>query len=246
MQLPAGNGKQTKREKRGKGRGAREQSVKSKREQETAGGKEEEEEEKEQAGQAERDERQGKGREENDGIGEMLRRVHFVERARKRTWRMRQRLRRAQSEGGERRGKEGGREGDGKKRLEMDEDRERVNARRGETRREERKRQEGKERERGKEMQRLPYNGAPRAHKLRHNVISSSLFNERWQRALRTRFYPGVFVVRVARRICLSLSHSLSPDAFLVALLSPLHTTAVLPENLLRAARVALSSRFQT
>jgi len=51
-------------------------------------------------------------------------------------------------------------------------------------------------------MQRLPYNGARRAHKLRHNVTSSSLFNERWQRALRTRSYPRVFVVR----LCLSLS----------------------------------------
>lgn len=35
-------------------------------------------------------------------------------------------------------------------------------------------------------MQRLPYNGALRAHKLRHNVISSSLFNERWQRYVHT------------------------------------------------------------
>lgn len=35
-------------------------------------------------------------------------------------------------------------------------------------------------------MQRLPYNGALRAHKLRHNVISSSLFNERWQRYVYT------------------------------------------------------------
>jgi len=43
-------------------------------------------------------------------------------------------------------------------------------------------------------MQRLPYNGAPRAHKLRHNVISSSLFNERWQHAAHT-FYPGVLAV---------------------------------------------------
>lgn len=43
-------------------------------------------------------------------------------------------------------------------------------------------------------MQRLPYNGAPRAHKLRHNVISSSLFNERWQRGART-FYHDVFAV---------------------------------------------------
>lgn len=42
-------------------------------------------------------------------------------------------------------------------------------------------------------MQRLPYNGAPRAHKLRHNVISSSLFNERQHRAAHT-FYPGVFL----------------------------------------------------
>lgn len=50
------------------------------------------------------------------------------------------------------------------------------------------------EREGEKEMQRLPYNGAPRAHKLRHNVISSSLFNERWQRAAHT-FYPGVLVI---------------------------------------------------
>lgn len=60
----------------------------------------------------------------------------------------------------------------------------------GETRREREKekalgceggrKKEGKSRKEGeKEMQRLPYNGAPRAHKLRHNVISSSLFNER-------------------------------------------------------------------
>ena len=34
----------------------------------------------------------------------------------------------------------------------------------------------------GKEMQRLPYNGALRAHKLRHSVISSSFFNEWWKR----------------------------------------------------------------
>ncbi|KYM96425.1 hypothetical protein ALC62_12931 [Cyphomyrmex costatus] len=46
-------------------------------------------------------------------------------------------------------------------------------------------RQKGK-----KEMQRLPYNGAPRAHKLRHNVISSSLFNERWQHAGAHTFHP--------------------------------------------------------
>lgn len=43
-----------------------------------------------------------------------------------------------------------------------------------------REKEKGKSRREGeKEMQRLPYNGAPRAHKLRHNVISSSLFNER-------------------------------------------------------------------
>lgn len=39
----------------------------------------------------------------------------------------------------------------------------------------------GTRREGRKEMQRLPYNGGPRAHKLRHDVIPSSLFNERWQ-----------------------------------------------------------------
>lgn len=55
-------------------------------------------------------------------------------------------------------------------------------------------------------MQRLPYNGAPRAHKLRHNVISSSLFNERQQRAAHT-FYPVVFVVsRRPYELTLSLS----------------------------------------
>lgn len=41
------------------------------------------------------------------------------------------------------------------------------------------KEKEKRRRKGEKEMQRLPYNGAPRAHKLRHNVISSSLFNER-------------------------------------------------------------------
>lgn len=56
-------------------------------------------------------------------------------------------------------------------------------------------------------MQRLPYNGAPRAHKLRHNVISSSLFNERQQRAAHT-FYPGVFVVSALVKFTLSLSLS--------------------------------------
>lgn len=58
-----------------------------------------------------------------------------------------------------------------------------------------REKEKRNEREGEKEMQRLPYNGAPRAHKLRHNVISSSLFNERWQRAAHT-FYPAVSVVR--------------------------------------------------
>jgi len=60
-------------------------------------------------------------------------------------------------------------------------------------------------------MQRLPYNGAPRAHKLRHNVISSSLFNERWQHAAHT-FYPGVLAVGL---ISLSLSLSPSPSSYL-------------------------------
>jgi len=80
-----------------------------------------------------------------------------------------------------------------------------------------RERDKREKREGGKEMQRLPYNGARRAHKLRHNVTSSSLFNERWQRALRTRSYPGVFVV------CLSLSLSLSlfPSRYPSSILGP-------------------------
>jgi len=55
--------------------------------------------------------------------------------------------------------------------------------RKDEKRREKKREEERKSEERKgeKEMQRLPYNGAPRAHKLRHNVISSSFFNERWQ-----------------------------------------------------------------
>lgn len=95
-------------------------------------------------------------------------------------------------------------------------------------------------------MQRLPYNGAPRAHKLRHNVISSSLFNERWQGALRTRSYPGVFVVLASRWICppslpssfsLSLSFSqCSPRGRAI--------TAVLPRELVasRALRCRVSN----
>lgn len=65
-------------------------------------------------------------------------------------------------------------------------------------------------------MQRLPYNGAPRAHKLRHNVISSSLFNERWQRAAHT-FYPGVLVIPapVGAHLSLALSPFLSLSVFL-------------------------------
>lgn len=69
-----------------------------------------------------------------------------------------------------------------------------LSARRTRKDEERRKRERESEREGEKEIQRLPYNGAPRAHKLRHNVISSSLFNERWQRAAHT-FYPGVLVV---------------------------------------------------
>ena len=88
-------------------------------------------------------------------------------------------------------------------------------------------------------MQRLPYNGAPRAHKLRHNVISSSLFNERWQHAAHT-FYPGVLAVGL---ISLSLPFSLS--LFLSFSRCSLRCpTIVLPKNLLRAMRcVVLSSR---
>lgn len=87
-------------------------------------------------------------------------------------------------------------------------------------------------------MQRLPYNGAPRAHKLRHNVISSSLFNERWQRAAHT-FYPGVLVIPAVVLTSFSLSLSLSFSR--CSLRCP---TIVLSENLLRVVRcVALSSR---
>ena len=42
-------------------------------------------------------------------------------------------------------------------------------------------------------MQRLPYNGAPRAHKLRHNAISSSLFNEHWKTVLSRSPPPAFF-----------------------------------------------------
>lgn len=71
------------------------------------------------------------------------------------------------------------------------------------------------EREGEKEMQRLPYNGAPRAHKLRHNVISSSLFNERWQRGART-FYHDVFAVLARSPSDLSLFFfSFFPSLFL-------------------------------
>lgn len=91
---------------------------------------------------------------------------------------MKRRLRRERSEISEHRGKEGDRK---KESSVLDEQ--------GRTRNEEKENASGCEGERKKkgrggkegekEMQRLPYNGAPRAHKLRHNVISSSLFNER-------------------------------------------------------------------
>lgn len=93
---------------------------------------------------------------------------------------MKRRLRRARSEISEHRGKEGGLQkrilGIGwiRKKRETKRKRERKrDAREGEKEKEKRRRKGEKE------MQRLPYNGAPRAHKLRHNVISSSLFNER-------------------------------------------------------------------
>lgn len=121
-----------------------------------------------------------------------------------------------------------------------------------------RKRETEAERKGEKEMQRLPYNGAPRAHKLRHNVISSSLFNERWQRGART-FYHDVFAVlaRSPHRIYLSFSFSLSLSLSLSALfVSPTSTgtppsptttvTIVRPENLLRAMRCVVKSVFET
>lgn len=86
--------------------------------------------------------------------------------------------RRARSEISERRGKGGDcKKGswilDGQGRSEKERRKTHRDAREGE-------KEKGKRRKEGeKEMQRLPYNGAPRAHKLRHNVISSSLFNER-------------------------------------------------------------------
>ncbi|KYN15365.1 hypothetical protein ALC57_12414 [Trachymyrmex cornetzi] len=103
--------------------------------------------------------------------------------------------------------KRGGRE------EENPEERERWNRRNAVTRMLHRASEEDEdaaEREGEKEMQRLPYNGAPRAHKLRHNVISSSLFNERWQHAAHT-FYPGVLVVPASVGTHLSLPFSLPP-----------------------------------
>lgn len=89
-----------------------------------------------------------------------------------------QRLRRARSEISEHRGEEG----DCKKGSWILDEQGRNEKERRKTRRDVREgeREKGKRtREGEKEMQRLPYNGAPRAHKLRHNVISSSFFNER-------------------------------------------------------------------
>jgi len=89
-------------------------------------------------------------------------------------------------------------------------------------------------------MQRLPYNGARRAHKLRHNVTSSSLSNERWQRALRTRSYPGVFVVRLS--FSLSRYSALEYPSSIPGPTINAVRHRVLPENLLRAARCVVKS----
>lgn len=94
------------------------------------------------------------------------------------------------------------------------------------------------EKEGEKEMQRLPYNGAPRAHKLRHNVISSSLFNERWQRAAHT-FYPGVLVIPVPV-VLTSLSF------FFTMLSSAPHHRPLRELVASHALRCVVKSRFQT
>lgn len=131
-----------------------------------------------------------------------------------------------------------GKEGDGKNSLEREVDKERQGAKR--KRRGERK---SDEKEGEKEMQRLPYNGAPRAHKLRHNVISSSLFNERWQRAAHT-FYPGVLVIP-APVVLASRSLSLSPSFSRCSLQCP--TIGPLRELVAsHALRCVVKSRFQT
>lgn len=111
----------------------------------------------------------------------------------------------------------------------------RKNEERREKRAEEggKKGEKGKKREVEKEMQRLPYNGAPRAHKLHHNVISSSLFNEQWQRAAHT-FSLRVFVVPASfefqplsflRFLSFSLTLSFSPDALFVC------PTSIIPQR---------------
>lgn len=100
------------------------------------------------------------------------------------------------------------------------------------------------EREGEKEMQRLPYNGAPRAHKLRHNVISSSLFNERWQRAAHT-FYPGVLVIP-APVVLTSLSRSLCLSFFFTMLSSVPHHRPLGELVASHALRCVVKSRFQT
>lgn len=92
---------------------------------------------------------------------------------------MKRRLKRARSEISEHRGKEGGLQ---KRILGIGWTRKKRETKRKKTHRDAREGEKEKEKRRRKgekEMQRLPYNGAPRAHKLRHNVISSSLFNER-------------------------------------------------------------------
>lgn len=77
-------------------------------------------------------------------------------------------------------------------------------------------------------MQRLPYNGALRAHKLRHNVISSSLFNERWQPYVHTHIQPNAISLSVFNAFSQSLARLPSPKSL---------------ENLLQAASIALSSQ---
>lgn len=131
-----------------------------------------------------------------------------------------------------------------KKSLEREVDEERRGSK------EERKREgdrKSEEKEGEKEMQRLPYNGAPRAHKLRHNVISSSLFNERWQRAAHT-FYPGVLVIPAPLVVLTSLSLSLflSLSFFFTMLSSVPHHRP--PRELVasHALRCVVKSRFQT